>query len=274
MNKIVGPYCIFNQQLESTSVINKKLYEFYSPVYEVIRVINKIPLFLEDHVERLNNSIKLKNLNGFHSVKSISDLLKQLINANEINNGNIRLDVFSHSNAMTELIYFIKTKYPSTLDYKDGIHLTNYYADRENPQIKQANAVMRGKIDELISKTGAYEVLLISKNDEVTEGGRSNIFFIKGNILHSAPEENMLEGITARYVKMICSKKNINIHYHPIKTSELNHYKSCFITGTSPKVLPVKSIDSIQYDVHDPLIREIMDRYDAVIQDYISKKAM
>jgi branched-chain amino acid aminotransferase len=42
---------------------------------------------------------------------------------------------------------------------------------------------------------------------------------------------------------------------------ELKSFDAAFISGTSPKVLPIAFIDEIPFDVNDPLLRYVMEQY-------------
>ena len=50
-----------------------------------------------------------------------------------------------------------------------------------------------------------------------------------------------------------------------IQASDIASFDAAFISGTSPKVLPIASIDGNTYDVNEPLLRNIMKWYDEVI---------
>jgi branched-chain amino acid aminotransferase len=48
----------------------------------------------------------------------------------------------------------------------------------------------------------------------------------------------------------------------------LNQFNAAFLTGTSPKVLPIASIDAISFPVEHPLIEQVKSRYEELIQSY------
>jgi branched-chain amino acid aminotransferase len=49
---------------------------------------------------------------------------------------------------------------------------------------------------------------------------------------------------------------------------DLETFQGIFITGTSPKVLPVKKIDEICFSVEISMIREIMEYYEKLISGF------
>ena len=56
--------------------------------------------------------------------------------------------------------------------------------------------------------------------------------------------------------------KGIAVHEDPIPDSSVADFDAAFISGTSPKVLPIASLGDVTYDVNDPLLRHLMDWYD------------
>ena len=59
-------------------------------IYEVVRVMKKVPLFLEDHVKRFLHSAWLCHLEISLDEESISTMLRKLIAVNGVEEGNIR----------------------------------------------------------------------------------------------------------------------------------------------------------------------------------------
>jgi len=47
---------------------------------------------------------------------------------------------------------------------------------------------------------------------------------------------------------------------------------AAFLSGTSIKVLPVKSIESVHYRVNNELLQNIMGLYNQLIADYVAEK--
>ena len=49
------------------------------------------------------------------------------------------------------------------------------------------------------------------KNNEITEGSRSNIFFLKDETLVTAPDNAVLNGITRKHILEICRENSIRL---------------------------------------------------------------
>jgi branched-chain amino acid aminotransferase len=125
-------------------------------------------------------------------------------------------------------------------------------------------------VSQFIRDTGIYEAVLLNDQKEITEGSRSNIFFVdQHKQLVSAPENEILHGITRKYVLEICHREGIKILHQPIPLYEVSRFQSSFITGTSPKVLPVWQLNGVEFRVDHPLLKLIMEKFELVIEHHL-----
>lgn len=242
-------------------------------VYEVLRIIDGKPLFLEDHFERFMNSCKgsgfstENKLNKTNFYNEVQNLLK----STGLQYGNIKISVNYREQEMQFSAKVIPHKYPTNEEYANGIDTICIKAGRNNPGLKVWNENLRNHANEMIKNNQVYEVLLINEQNCITEGSRSNVFFIRKNFLISPPADEILHGITRMYVlKCSNSIKDIKFVEKDIKYTDLKEFESAFITGTSPKILPVRKIDDYSFNVENTYMRELMLKYDAIIDNYIT----
>lgn len=269
MNEAILDKFIYNDNLLSVSEFNKIFNNVNPSIYEVIRIDNKVPLFLEDHLERLKNS---GNIIGFPIKESYDNIrykLNTMTTANNVTNCNIKIIMNSFDKASPDIyIYFIESNYPDEQLYNKGIDTMTYRAVRENPNAKIIYTQMRKDINDKLKEHNQYEALLINDFNNVTEGSRSNLFFIKNDEIYTAPSDEVLIGITRQKIITLCHRNSIIIHEASIALQTLSEFDACFISGTSPKVLPIKKIDDIHYSPDNPLLKRIITLYNAEIQNY------
>ena len=132
---------------------------------------------------------------------------------------------------------------------------------RENAEVKYINSGLREMTNRILQEKDVYEVLLIDKDGCITEGSRSNVFFIRDNMLYTAPLPNVLPGTSRKRVLNICREDKLNVIENCVNYNDVAHYEAAFITGTSPLVLPIARIDGIAFDPHHPLLVKVMKRY-------------
>ncbi|PKP33985.1 MAG: aminotransferase class IV [Bacteroidetes bacterium HGW-Bacteroidetes-17] len=240
-------------------------------IYEVIRVIDGIPLFLEEHLNRLELSARLINFNLWLSYKEIKQAVYSLIDKNSNPNSNIQL--FFHykadSNTQNFVCRFIQTHYPEKNTYISGVKSMLFAAERKNPRVKKTDRSLRSKADHAIAINDVYEVILINQKKQITEGSRSNIFLIQGKTILTPPKKKVLAGVTRQKVILLCKENKIECIEQEIRVSQLSNFEAAFFTGTSPKVLPVKSIGQINFDPGNDLLKRLIKLYDEEIKRYI-----
>lgn len=245
-------------------------------IYEVIRVISGVPLFLERHLERLEASARLTG----RTVKPVADSIEkgvfQLIKANGSPDKNIKIIVYNLENSSPDyMAYFIQSNYPSPAEYQNGVKAILLNAERANPNAKIVNSGFKERVAAALSDADAYEALLVNSEKEITEGSRSNMFFVKDGIVLTAPKGNVLIGITRVCVFELCESLGIKISEKPIPTSMLKEMDGVFMTGTSPKILPINTIDDMSFNSADnKTIKALMKAYDALVEEYIKKKTI
>jgi len=263
MEKIRGSKIILNGEPEDFSAFlpyaDRKL------VYEVIRMVEGKYLFLEDHLDRLHNSFT-KSGKEFSGIKDAINSLQKLADYSEIRNGNIKLAVFELDNAFQIACYFVPHHYPTDEEYLTGVCTKVYKFERPDPGIKQWNENFRTSVSRFIWEENIYEALLSNERNDLTEGSRSNLFFIDhDDQIFTAPESVVLPGITRKCVLEICQHRNISLIQKSLKLHEAEKMKSCFITGTSPKVLQVKTLNHISYELSGHIMKQIIEDYDDMI---------
>ena len=231
-------------------------------VYEVVRLIDGRPQFLPEHFERLENSMGSIGMAVPFTYEKLEESIHDLAEEGQISNHNIKLevDVSGHS-----ILYLNPTHYPSAEQYAKGVKTELFDGERKNPNIKMMDQTLRDATDEAIKKHNLYEVILVDRDGCITEGSRSNVFFIKKGEVYTSPLHQVLPGVTRRKIIEIVKSKGIKFHEVPISASDVGSFDAAFISGTSPKVLPIASIGEETYNVNDSLLRDIMRWYDEAL---------
>lgn len=272
MLKSYYDYFIYNGELKPSDDYDAGLFCRGKSIYEVVRLIDDTPLFLSEHLQRLSKSAgHMDREIGMGEEKIIGEIYR-LAEANKVSNGNIEiiLNYCAEERCETNyLLLFIEQRYPSEKAYREGVGAITFEISRERPQIKQINLDLRKFTAKTIGENNIYEVILVEPEGEITEGSRSNVYFIDGDKIYTPPVHMVLPGITRQKIFEICKSNAIEIIEKKINKSETDTYQSAFITGTSPKVLPLKHINNFIYDPSNTLLRRIMQEYDRMITEHI-----
>jgi branched-chain amino acid aminotransferase len=270
MADIAGKYYSEDIVYKETSDFDAGVLSSGTIIYEVIRIFNGTALFVEDHIERLQHSVLLSGFAYNVSVPVLHYLLRNLIRKNNISVGNVKIVLrFDQHNQTVLYTFLIPHAYPDDSMYLQGVKTDFFRAARKDPNIKKLHPDIATRVSEFIKTENLYDALLVTEGDQITEGSKTNIFFIKDSTVYTAPGDTVLRGITREKVIYLCNNLNIKLLEKPIEIKRLAEFDASFFTGTSPKVLPINAISNLNYQVENAVMRSIMKAYDDLIAAYI-----
>lgn len=231
-------------------------------VYEVIRVEAGSPNFLNDHLERFFSSLNKYSLKLNTNKEDICFRINKLIEEDSILDNNIKIILTRVEGKLCLLIYPIKSFYPPEEFYLKGIKSILYNHERKNPNIKYSAVDFRRRVKLELEKHNAFEAILYNNSNEILEGSRSNIFFVKNKKLITAPDDRVLKGITRKYILKAGENLNLDVEFKNIKLDQLNEISGAFMSGTSVGILPITYIDNIKLNsVDNPTINSLRQEY-------------
>ena len=222
-------------------------------VFTTIRLIGLPPkfLFLKDHLNNLNRSIKKMNIDFTLKSSTFENLLRNKIRMNVKYDHLLRLAV---NNKKISITLRKRLKYAAPLK---GI-LVNY--QRPNPSIKN---LYYKKILGYLKKINSQscEVILVNKRN-ILEGCTTNIICIKNKRLY-LPKTKYYFGTTlqfiVRHTKRRIVKKNINV-------KDLDLFDEILLVGSGKGVMKLQSIPQVKWNSKSSIIfNELHDLYNSYI---------
>ena len=265
-------YFIIDNTIYPTEEFNISELEKGISIYEVVKVIDSIPLFTEEHINRLHESAKIKDLKVWTEDTFINEQIEKLIKINSVKRGRLKFALRYDQSGNKLICFYLQSIEPKTGVYKKGVKIISEHIERVNPNAKVINYKLRKLVRKKTIKENAFETLLVSKSGLITECSKSNIFFIKENKVYTSHSKDVLKGITRNYIFTICKRNNISIIEKDIYSEEINNYDSVFITGTSIGVLSVYQIDDIIFSKNNGLLKLISESYFEIVKSYIALK--
>jgi len=179
--------------------------------------------------------------------------------------------IFSCNQLETFIAHLMKPHLPKPEEYRKGVKTIFRHVERSNPNAKVWNQKLREDTIQLLEENGAYEAILVNKQGYITEGSRSNIFFIKGDTVITTTEELVLQGITRKKVLEVCDKARIKVEIENVRIDEVADFEVSFLTGTSRKIVPIRSIDDFTFSTDNNLLRKISNEFEKLVVSYISE---
>lgn len=261
---------IYNGLLTKCDKLSNSLFYAGISIYEVIRIIDGKAIFLNDHLKRLKNSTAASSKRVLLSDAEISNSIHKLVKILSVDKGNIKISFNYVEGDEYSLVYFIEALYPTKELYTTGVQAVLFTAERNEPGIKIYNYLLRSQIYDKLVRTGAYEALLVNSDNYITEGSKSNVFFIIKDTIVTAPDRKVLSGITRKYIILLCNKYGLTVEQRCLSVNELEKVDSVFISGTSPKILPVRSLGKNIFDVKNKHLRFLMNAYEELMSSYLN----
>ncbi|NLO36572.1 MAG: aminotransferase class IV [Clostridiaceae bacterium] len=237
--------------------------------YEVIRVVQGVPLFLEDHLERLQRSVA----GAFPVPSTLPDESRALIAQNAIPAANLRLVV----TASRRVLHLTASYYPDAAAVAQGVVTGILDWERENPNTKIIRADYKDAIAARFAQAGpfgpCFELLLADRQGLLTEGSRSNLFFIRGSDVYSAPDERILLGITRRHVRDAIATAGLRLVTGLFSLDDVRQgrIRTAFLSSSPFDLLPIRAIEDIELDSgRDPAFSALNQAYTQIVGDYIA----
>ncbi len=236
--------------------------------YEVIRVTEGIPLFWEDHLARLIRSVA----GQFPIPGSLYAESRHLIAANPPGPVNLRLVLTARNRVM----HLTPSYYPSPAQMTAGVPTGLLAWERVDPQVKIIRADYKAAVAARFAQPGpfgpCFELLLADSHGYLTEGSRSNLFFIRGETFLTAPDNKILLGITRKYVMQALAAAGGQVQTGMVTMEDISHGRvdAAFLSGSPIDLLPISAIETIQLPSgHNPLFLKANAAYQAIVRTYL-----
>lgn len=214
-------------------------------VFDFFKTQNGKPVFLEDHLDRLFNSLSALRLPFAYTRENLHSMLQELMSANGIANSGVRITVTGGYSpdgfSIADSANMIVTQQQLSVNNPPaGIRLITHNHQRQLPHVKSLDYMMAIWLQPRIAEKNAQDVLYCP-DGIVTECPRANFFIVTehGDVL--TPAENILKGIIRKQVLKLAGQ--FSIKEGQISLADTYKAKECFITSTTKNILPVVQIN-------------------------------
>lgn len=242
-------------------------YTYGFGVYETMKIRRGILYFSSQHIDRLLNSAKIINLEHLWKYSQIDQYLQTLttyLNNFEPNlSGNLKILLIGANNPADAQLFILPLNpfYPDRSLYKNGAFVGTVEYERWKPQAKTLNMLPSYIYYTQGKKNGWYDTLLVNKQQEITEGTRTNFFAIKNKTIFTPPSTQILQGVTHQTVLYTAKNNGYKIVEQPIPVNSIQDYDGAFLTSTSSKIIPIKQIDDYQFKEKSSEIQYLIELY-------------
>ncbi len=244
--------CLVNGKIRNLDKMAIDTGYFYGfGVFETILIREGVPMFLGDHLDRLNQSLSQLGIN-----KSVTkEDVDYAISAFRCHNIALKINV-------SESAVVITTRQVTyTRDhYQEGLKLTisDVLINPTSPltYMKTMNYMDNIMVLQKAKKSGFHDAIFLNPEGDVCETAIANIFMIKEGCLYTPKTSSgLLEGVVRKWII-----ENFDV---TVKVLKLDDFKTCdgvFVTNSLLGIMKVSDLDGVQI-VEAPLIQKITASY-------------
>lgn len=239
MNNILGVFNGKFQDLEKIKVSPlSRAYTFSDSVYEVIPFYNNNIIAFDKHINRLSNSCDALNIKT--DISSCSDEILHLISTSNLKNGYVYYQISRGVDALRSHMY------DTSLEVETFGYVVNHAFESKDLKVSLCEDIRWQRCDikstSLLgnvmsmnqSKNNHCDEVIMHKDDEITEGGASNVFFvIDGNIHTPSLSTKILPGITRELLISETKQNGIFIEEGNYSVNDLLRAESIWLTSST-----------------------------------------
>ena len=112
---------------------------------------------------------------------------------------------------------------------------------------------------------GYSDSMMLDYRGYVAEATGANIFFVKGDTVHTPLPDCFLNGITRQIVIGLLKAKGVEVIERHVLPEELSEFEQCWLTGSAAEVTPVSGIGDIGFGIGE-LTQSIARDYEALVR--------
>jgi branched-chain amino acid aminotransferase len=223
-------------------------------IFDFLRVKGRTPLFIEDHLDRFCRSAETMRLPVPEERQRLKEIIYELVETNDLASSGVRIlltggpspDGYSISIPRMAVIQTAMAAPPDTMQ-TPGIRLCCHPYRRQLPEVKTTDYLMAVWLQPWLREQGGDDILY-HHDGIVSECPRSNLFILDRNGVLVTPARDMLKGVTRKQVITLALRMGMAVEERDIRLEELAEASEVFVTSSSRRVLPVRSIDGL--DLH------------------------
>ncbi|MBO6784315.1 MAG: aminotransferase class IV [Alphaproteobacteria bacterium] len=254
-------------------------------IYEVTPCFGGRPYRLEDHIDRLYRSLRYVRIDVGFGPDQMRSETERMLEANGdllesapqfrighwvTRGGDPFVPAHLAEGPPTVFIYLQKVETGSTVrNLETGVRLSVTTTRRNPPECIETRAKVTSKMNQLLAEldAGARDALslMLDLDGNVSENSVANFFIARDGVLWTAPERNILEGVTRKVVFELCERLSIPVEERLFTMYDVAQADEFFITSSGVCAMPVSAVDDFlpRHPVPGPLTERLIEAFAA-----------
>ncbi|HMT30157.1 MAG TPA: aminotransferase class IV [Bacteroidia bacterium] len=241
---------------------SNRAFKYGDGLFETIKVANKVPLFFDDHFNRLSygmNVLKLALRDDFNAA-SIKNFIVSLMEKNNISSARIRLEVFRDGNGFylpdsSTALWLMTATELETPDYphhseglKAGIFTDEPKSLSTLSNIKTLNGLIYILAAMNARENGCDENFIINSDGNIIESVSSNVFVVTQGVLLTPPlSQGCLDGVMRKNVIRIALQNGLKVEEKTITPELLTAANEILLSNVIKGIQWVHSFQNVTY---------------------------
>lgn len=265
---------------EAAVHIEDRGYQFADGVYEYIAFYNRVLLDGQQHMQRLQRSLKELEIPMPVAPAAMGIIIRELITRNHRTDGGLYIQItrgvakrdhpFPKNTRSSLVMTVCAPKTPKPQEVTGGVKVITAPDNRWGRcDIKSISLLANVLAKQEATAKHTREAWLVKDNREVSEGAVSNAYIItKDGVLVTHPlDEQVLGGITRDVVLRLARAAGVPVEERAFNMVEVKSAQEAFITSTSANILPVVKVDDmlIGSGKPGPITQKLQQLYQAYI---------
>ena len=218
---------------------------------------------LREHTNRLIESGKTLDFTIPWSADEIDEACRQVLAANKLTDAYMRPVAWRGSETISvpardnkvhlAIATWVWPSYFTMEERLKGIRLQWARWKRPSPETipckaKAAGLYMICTLSKHAAMDAGYaDALMLDYRGLVAEATGANVFFVKGDEIHTPTPDCFLNGITRQTLIGLARSNGYKVVERHIKPEELSDFEECFLTGTAAEVTPVSEVGDFRF---------------------------
>lgn len=236
---------------------------YASCVFEGQRAYGGKVFKLREHTNRLIQSGQTLDFTIPYSADEIDEACRQVLAKNNLVDAYMRpvawrgseeLSVPGRNNKVhLAIASWVWPSYFSVEEKLKGIRLEWSKWKRPSPETIPCTAKAAGLYmictlsKDAAMANGFADALMLDYRGYVAEATGANVFFVKGDEIHTPTPDCFLNGITRQTVIGLAKENGYKVIERHIKPEELSKFDECFLTGTAAELTPVSQVSEFMF---------------------------
>jgi D-alanine transaminase len=227
---------------------------FGDGVYEVVPVYSKVPFRLEEHLARLERSLAAVGIRNPYAREQWRGFIAGLVERQsfadqavyfQVTRGVARRDHAFPKHAEPTVFMMSNPLVPPAREQVENGAAAITARDNRwlRCDIKSISLIGNVLLRQLSAEAEAIETILF-RDGKLTEASSSNVFVVKGGVIHSPPKnELILPGITYDVVVELARANGLPLQFGDVTEAEVRNADELWVTSSSKEVLAVVRLD-------------------------------